>query len=692
MNANSVELELEAIRQQLAALSRRARPGQEEPGLAEVLERLAAALESLQQLAENLRVENEELFETRQAVEVERERYLTLFEFAPDGYLVTNLAGVIQEANRAATALFQASREFLVGKPLVVFVAAEEHPVFLTRLAQLPTERGVHGWEVSLWLRTGKRIHAAVNVAVLRAAGSTPASLHWMIRDISEQKRLEARFRATVEAAPTAMVMIDSAGSIVLVNAETVRLFAYTRQELLGRGVEVLVPERFRGEHPRLRSQFFASPKARRMGAGRDLFGLRKDGSEFPVEIGLNPIETEEGLFVLSAIVDITERKRNEEALRRQQQWDEALKTIGQAATSLLPLEEILTSGAEAIRRASGATLAMVRLVDPKTRDLVVAAHRGVPAEYLAVGKRIPWGRELAGTVAASGQPRAVGRPEEQPGISELSLLASRAQSLACLPLQAGSRVLGTLTLGHHQAIYFSPTDLEVCRPAASMLAGAILAERLRVATMKEAEEKALLFREMDHRVRNHLAALISLLHLGAEGSEGTAAERLREMAERVARVAEVHNLLSGRGIQPIEVRELAEGIAKNVLVALPGNLKIQWTVTGDPVRIPPSQVTAIALILNELLTNCTKHAFPGRATGTVAIRVAHEDNQIDLEVQDDGVGLDLAKHAADLGMTIVQTIVTQTLRGTVAFAAEGGTRVTVRFPHIEETPEGGSA
>jgi two-component sensor histidine kinase len=163
-------------------------------------------------------------------------------------------------------------------------------------------------------------------------------------------------------------------------------------------------------------------------------------------------------------------------------------------------------------------------------------------------------------------------------------------------------------------------------------------------------------------------------------------------MAERVARVAEVHNLLSGRGIQPIEVRELAEGIAKNILEALPGKLKIEWTVTGDPVRVLPSQVTALALVLNELLTNCTKHAFPGRATGTVGIRVVHEDNQINLEVGDDGVGLDPTRQATGLGMPIVQTLVTQNLRGTVRVAAEGGTRVTIRFPHVEERSEGGGA
>ena len=135
-------------------------------------------------------------------------------------------------------------------------------------------------------------------------------------RDLTARKRLEARFRATVESAPTAMVMTDAAGLILLVNAETEKLFGYQREELLGREVEVLVPERYRVQHPHLRARFLTSPEARRMGAGRDLFGLRKDGSEFPVEIGLNPLETDEGPLVLAAIVDITERKQAEEELR----------------------------------------------------------------------------------------------------------------------------------------------------------------------------------------------------------------------------------------------------------------------------------------------------------------------------------------------------------------------------------------
>jgi len=374
-------------------------------------------------------------------------------------------------------------------------------------------------------------------------------------------------------------------------------------------------------------------------------------------------------------------------SLSRRQKWDEGLKAIGRTATSQLSLDEILATGLEAMMRASGASIGLVRLVDPKTRDLVVAVHRNLPPEYLDVAREIPWGANLAGSVAASGEPRLVGQLQEQPDLSHLSL-GGRIHSLACLPLQAHNRVLGTITLGQPQPQCFGPADLPVLLQAASMLGGAILAEQLHMATRKEAEEKALLLRELDHRVRNNLAALISLIHLAAEGAEGAAAETLREMADRVARLADVHNLLAGRGNQPIELRELAEVVAKNVLAVLPDYTQIRWKATGEPVRVSPSQITAIALILNELLTNCAKHAFPGRATGAVSVRVEREGEEVVLEVRDDGVGFDPEPRPSGLGLTIVETLVSYNLKGTVQFSAEEGTRVIIRFPQQEGRPE----
>ncbi len=125
----------------------------------------------------------------------------------------------------------------------------------------------------------------------------------------------EDSFRRVVEWSPTAIVMIDRNGVIVLVNIKTEQLFGYGRDELIGQSVEMLVPERYREKHRLFRLGYFESPRPRPMGAGRDLTGRRADSSEFPIEIGLNPIDTGEGEMVLASIVDITERRRAQQHL-----------------------------------------------------------------------------------------------------------------------------------------------------------------------------------------------------------------------------------------------------------------------------------------------------------------------------------------------------------------------------------------
>jgi PAS domain S-box-containing protein len=133
-----------------------------------------------------------------------------------------------------------------------------------------------------------------------------------VIVDITERKRQENQFRQVVEMAPNAMVMVGLDGNIEMVNAQTEKIFGYRRADLLGKSIDALLPERFRGNHPHHRKSFFSNPSPRPMGIGRDLYGLRQDGTEFPVEIGLNPISTADGMKVLSAIVDISERKQAE--------------------------------------------------------------------------------------------------------------------------------------------------------------------------------------------------------------------------------------------------------------------------------------------------------------------------------------------------------------------------------------------
>lgn len=164
--------------------------------------------------------------------------------------------------------------------------------------------------------KDGSLIQVDISTRVIRDVQGRVKYVLSSNRDITHRKRADERLRLVVEAAPSAMLMLDAQGKIMLANTQAERLFGYTRAELLQRPVEMLLPERYREMHPAHRSDFFQHPRSRPMGVGRDFYGLRNDGSEVPIEIGLNPIQTAEGPFVLASIIDLTERKTADAALK----------------------------------------------------------------------------------------------------------------------------------------------------------------------------------------------------------------------------------------------------------------------------------------------------------------------------------------------------------------------------------------
>jgi len=186
--------------------------------------------------------------------------------------------------------------------------------------------------------------------------------MHGILFDITKRRLAEERFRLVVEAAATAMIMVNKKGGIALINKRVENLFGYKRDELIDQPVEMLVPERFRSQHVSDRQGYFGDAQTRPMGAGRDLFGRRKDGSEVPVEIGLSPIHTSEGCFVLASIVDISERKQAElEAARQRHDLAHLARVsaLGELSSSLAhelthPLTSILSNAQAAQRFLAG--------------------------------------------------------------------------------------------------------------------------------------------------------------------------------------------------------------------------------------------------------------------------------------------------------------------------------------------------
>ena len=304
--------------------------------------------------------------------------------------------GKIVLVNREVERLFGYTREELLAKPVDLLLPLrfrEGHSGFREGFMREPRTRSMGAGRDLFGLhKNGSEVPVEIGLTPL--VTEEGVFVLSSIVDISSRKRAEARFRLAVESSPNGMVMVDPAGNIVMVNREIERLFGYARQELLGKSIEILVPERFRGHHPGDRARFFRAPNRRAMGAGRDLFGLRKDGTELPVEIGLNPIETEDGVFVLSSIVDISARQKAEEERRlleeklRHAQKLEAIGTLaGGIAHDFNNILGVVFGYAELLQGEAPTEQAQEDI-----RELLSAAERGrqLVRQILAFSRRQP--------------------------------------------------------------------------------------------------------------------------------------------------------------------------------------------------------------------------------------------------------------------------------------------------------------
>jgi PAS domain S-box-containing protein len=252
-----------------------------------------------------------------------------LLEAAPDAIVIIGIDGNILLVNSQTERIFGHPREDLIGKPVEILVPERFRPRHGSHRAGYFADPRVRPMGSTLELyglrRDGTEFPVEISLSPLETEDGMLVSS--AIRDITDRKRAEDKFRGLLESAPDAMVILGPDGKILLVNAQTEMLFGYERAELIGKPIETLVPERFRDRHPEYRKGYFAEPKARPMGMGLDLFGRRKDGKEFAAEISLSPIVTPDGTLVTAAIRDVTDRKRDMEEQNRRMQEANRLKS-----------------------------------------------------------------------------------------------------------------------------------------------------------------------------------------------------------------------------------------------------------------------------------------------------------------------------------------------------------------------------
>ena len=647
-----------------------------------------------------------------------------ILESALDCMIAIDSDDRVREFNPAAERTFGFRRDEVLGKELAELIIPRRlRERYRRSLADyLETGKGllVGKWtEIKALRRDCSEVLVELAITPFEIDNEQFFTAH--ARDITERALQIDRFHVAAEAAPCGMIMTDEQGHIVLVNAQAEKLFGYARDELIGQLVHMLVPERFRGRHPTFRDAYMEQPSARPMGAGRDLFALRKDGSEVPVEIGLSPIKSAQGVAVLSTIVDISERLRVERRLAAQY-----------AIASLLAGSHSLgEAGPEIIRiiAASGNwVFGSIWLWREEGEKLQCEACWHSAAPSLAEFEKVTYNTSLASTFGLPGRVFASRKPiwiEDVTRDPNFPRRKAAADAGICggfgFPLFAEGEMEGVLEL-------FSPSRVE---PDADLLKlaealgsqiGLFIQRRkveMELQQQKEAAEAANAAKDrflamLSHELRTPLTPV--LIWAGGMIDQPSLDPELQEGLKMICRNIEleahlIDDLLDltrlSRGklqLQPriVDLHEIvarAIEIVKDDLKAKSLNLTIALEATSHQMDADPSRLQQVFW---NVLQNACKFA-PEK--GAVSVR-SHNPlpNLVRIEVSDSGVGIapenllkifnafeqgDSRREGLGLGLAISKTII-EMHHGTMSAESGGlgkGSLFRIDLPINSATP-----
>jgi len=390
-------------------------------------------------------------------------RFRGLLEAAPDAIVGVDSDGRVALVNRQAERLFGYPREELVGQPVEVLVpdaVRPVHPGHRGRYLSDPRPRPMGaGMALAGRRRDGTEFPAEISLSALDTEEGVLVAA--AVRDVSDRQKAEAKFRGLLEAAPDAIVGVGPDGRVALANAQAERLFGYPREELVGQPVEILVPHGVRGIHPAHRSRYFADPQQRPMGAGMQLAARRKDGTEFPAEISLSALDTEDGLLVSAAVRDVTERIEAQAERERLKAQAERERLEGQLHQSqrLESLGQLAGGVAHDFNNLLGAILNYAAFVE---EELTAAAARPGGEIWLPVGRDVEQIRRAAERATnLTHQLLAFGRREVvQPRVLNLNDVVAEVEQL--LRRSIGEHIeLATALAGELWPVLADPGQLE---------------------------------------------------------------------------------------------------------------------------------------------------------------------------------------------------------------------------------------
>lgn len=341
-------------------------------------------------------------------------------------------------------------------------------------------------------------------------------------REIVVHGKTERKFKDLLEATPDAIVAVGRNGEIVLVNVQTVKLFGWSREELLGRNVDILLPKRYRCEEGPERNVYFTWPKPQSVREESGLSGLRKDGTEFPLEISLSPLETDDGVVVVSAIRDISLQKKHEGDIVRLSQLYAALSQINQAIVSLRDRDELFARICRVLVEYGGLSMAWVGLINSETRRVVPAGEWGDSTKYLSratiYADDRPEGRGPTGTAIRQGRHYICNDFRRDastlPWREAVELAGFR--SSAAFVIRQGVAAIGALTVYSKEVAFFQQREIELLEEAANDVSFA-LDNMVREKVRQEAEE-ALRRSELELKAAQRVARVGSWSLAAASG------------------------------------------------------------------------------------------------------------------------------------------------------------------------------